>query len=158
MNTLVAIDPGASGGIAWSMNGSVVTAPMPETHGDILELLREIAVQAHSEFKSDPVAYLEEVGGFIGRQQPGSAMFKFGRNYGFLLGTLMTLGFRVELVRPQKWQRGLGIGTKSGLETREWKAKLREKAQQLYPTQKVTLKTADALLILEYGRKTNGLD
>ena len=37
-----------------------------------------------------------------------------------------------------------------------WKSKLKGSAQRLYPHLRVTLQTADALLILEYGRKTRG--
>jgi hypothetical protein len=33
----------------------------------------------------------------------------------------------------------------------EWKRKLKEEAQRLFPNMDVTLKTADALLILEYA-------
>ena len=121
-------------------------------------------------FAAGAVCYLEEVSGFAGQGQPGSSMFKFGSGYGFLRGCAMALGYRLELVRPQKWQKSLGIGNASTLlpddfkardpaqqralravAKREWKRKLLAHAERLYPCQRVTLATADALLILDYA-------
>lgn len=155
MKTIVAIDPGASGGIAFQHgDGKAACMPMPETEGDILDILRTIKNESAFE-ETEPVAFVEEVGGYTaGNPAPGSAMFNFGRGFGFILGVLQSHKYRVELVRPQKWQQPLGIGKASGCAKKtEWKGKLKEKAQQLYPHLKVTLKTADALLILEHGRK-----
>ena len=97
---------------------------------------------------------IEDVAGYAGGPgQPGSAMFKFGRNLGVIQGIAAALRFRVEMVRPQKWQTALGLGNSRGMTKTEWKNKLKAKAQQLYPNIPVTLQTADALLILEYGAK-----
>ena len=105
----------------------------------------------------ETVAFLEEVAGFVGKQQPGSAMFKFGRSFGFIIGVLEALGVRIELVRPQKWQKPLSLGTASTCASRsEWKNKLKACAQRLHPSLKPTLATADALLILEYGLQSLG--
>ncbi|HYF37004.1 MAG TPA: hypothetical protein VD994_17025 [Prosthecobacter sp.] len=149
--TILAIDPGASGGFAYILDGSHPAAmSMPETEGDIIMELRNIKNMSNS----TPVAYVEEVGGFIrGNPAPGSTMFNFGRNFGFLLGVLQVLQFRIELVRPAKWQQPLSLGTASNCASKtEWKNKLKAKAQQLYPSLKVTLNTADALLLLEYAK------
>lgn len=152
MSKIISIDPGASGGIAWRDNeGQIHCVPMPKTEGDTLEQLREIGfVNAR--------CYIEEVGGFCGVGQPGSAMFKFGRGFGFVIGVMMASYVRVDLVKPQAWQKHFGFGTikEAGGKT-AWKNKLKARAQQLYPNQSVTLKTADALLILEYGCKQAAL-
>jgi len=145
---LMAIDPGKSGGIAWKMAYGARAIPMPETERDICEKLKEIYYHLDK-----PTVIVEEVGGYIGRPQPGSAMFTFGRNFGFILGVLTTIGARVVLVRPQKWQGYLSLGKSEGDRTK-WKNKLKQKAQNLYPSLVVTLSTADALLLLEYGTKT----
>jgi len=123
---------------------------MPTTEGDIVEALGVIIARNPQGL----VAYVEEVGGYCGAAMPGSAMFNFGRNFGFILGVLAARGIRVELVKPQKWQKHFGLGTvkESGGKT-PWKNKLKAKAQQLFPHLDITLKTADALLILEYGGK-----
>lgn len=147
---VLGIDPGASGGIAcWRRQEPILAFPMPETEGDQIELVRELIADG------EVIAFVEQVGGFTGKGQPGSAMFKFGRSFGFTLGVLQTLGVRVELVRPQTWQKPLGLGTASNCDSRhEWKAKLRACAQRLHPKLKPTLATADAILILEYGLKS----
>lgn len=119
---------------------------MPPTEGDILETLKKLRVYHDT-------ILIEQVGGYIGGAgSPGSAMFNFGRGFGFLLGVSMTLGYRIVMVRPQTWQKALGLGNSKGMTKTEWKNKLKAEAQRRFPKLSVTLSTADALLILEYGR------
>lgn len=152
--TVLAVDPGATGGIAcWRDDEPIQAFAMPETEGDQIELIRKLVAEGEA------IAFVEKVGGFIGKGQPGSAMFKFGRNYGFILGVLQTLGVRVELVRPHAWQKPLGLGTASGCGTRsEWKNKLKACAQRLYPKLRPTLLTSDAILILDHALKFLNLE
>lgn len=145
---LIAIDPGVSGGIAWRLAYGAQAVKMPATEPDICAKLKDIYYHLDK-----PTCIVEEVCGYIGRPQPGSAMFTFGRNFGFCLGTLTCLGARIVLVRPQKWQGFLSLGHSEGNRTK-WKNKLKARAQNLYPNLDVTLSTADALLLLEYGLKT----
>lgn len=138
---LLAIDPGASGGLAFGDTASAkdpALHAMPETVHDLAELIRDSEVEH---------AFVELVGGYIGKAQPASSAFVFGENYGKIQGILAALGIPFTLVRPQKWQLALSLGNSKGMKKHEWKAKLKAKAQQLYPKQKVTLQTADALLI-----------
>lgn len=151
MKTIIAVDPGKSGGLVYKSSGQPVLAvPMPQTEGDLVHLLRR--------WVSDPgdtVAIVEEVGGFAGVGQPGSRMFTFGRGFGFVLGVLQTLGVRVELVRPQKWQKALGLGSSADCATTTiWKNKLKANAQRLYPNVNVTLALSDALLLMEYATRS----
>jgi hypothetical protein len=153
-NITLAIDPGASGGLAWITHpdGHPRCQKMPETEGSLLELLRDIRCGT----KEPPMintCYIEEVGGFIGKAQPGSAMFKFGFNAGLLRGMLMALGWRIILVRPAKWQAGLGLGGSKSCDSKaDWKRKLKGEAERRFPGVKgITLATADALLILDWG-------
>ena len=150
MRTIVAVDPGQSGGIAVRWFGKTVCWGMPETQGDLLERLREIKRVAGLE-GDELVCVLEEVSGFAGKAQPGSAMFRFGEHFGFIKGVVQALEIRLVLVRPQVWQKGFGLGTASACQTKsEWKNKLKAEAQRRFPHLNVTLKTADALLILEH--------
>lgn len=171
MNIYVAIDPGVSGGIAYSVGGFVSVRPMPDP-GDLVKFLRAIAAEVAQGTQGRAV--MEEVGGYIGEAQPASSAFKFGMGYGFILGALQTLEFRIELVRPQAWQKIFALGkidrtfcpkgasdeqkkavrVANGRAKLEWKRKLKDKAQQLFPGIDVTLKTCDALLLLEYARRT----
>ena len=151
MKAIVAIDPGAGGGVALSGFGKVDCYPMPETEGDLLALLKNMRAAALVE-QREMVCVLEEVGGFVGRAQPGSAMFKFGAQFGFIKGVIQALGIRLVLVRPQVWQGGFGLGRAAACRSRTvWKNKLKAEAQRRFPHLTVTLKTADALLMLEYA-------
>lgn len=166
---LLAVDPGKAGGFA-SWNGALLNQfQMPETQGDLVNLIRAIG-----NGEPDKVAVIEEVVVFFNEDKGGEGdtaeaqakaqgrkvgmairRSKMMTNYGFLLGALMMAGWRVETVRPQQWQKSLSLGSKkdSGSDT-AWKNKLKSVAQRLYPQmKKVTLGTADALLILEYARR-----
>jgi len=151
VKTIIAIDPGASGGVAVWVSGVAGCRPMPATGGDIVALLRGI-MSASDRSGVETVCIMEAVSGFAGKAQPGSAMFKFGERFGFLEGVIQTLGMRLELVRPQVWQKAFGLGTASACASKTiWKNKLKAEAQRRFPHLKITLKTADALLILEYA-------
>lgn len=150
MKFVVAIDPGVSGGVAISRFGKAECYPMPGP-GDLVELLRSVRDAAITE-GCGIVCALERVGGFVGKPQPGSAMFRFGENFGFVQGVVQALGIRLVLVRPQEWQKGFGLGTASACGSKpEWKNKLKAEAQRRFPQLTVTQKTADALLLLEYA-------
>lgn len=145
MKTIIAIDPGANGAMAWQASlESVATAAF-----DVEQLRAARAIYA-----TDLVAYVEEVGGYIGKPQPGSAMFKFGTSYGRVLGALEALRIRTVLVRPQVWQKTIGLG--STLKGPDRKRALRDIAKRLYPTHNVTLANCDALLILEHAIQAEG--
>jgi hypothetical protein len=124
---------------------------MPGTQGDLLALVREVKDAAAME-GDEVVCVLEEVSGFAGKAQPGSAMFRFGEHFGFTKGVLQALEVRLVMVRPHAWQKGFGLGTASSCGTKsEWKNKLKAEAQRRFPHLNVTLKTADALLLLEHA-------
>ena len=146
---ILAIDPGQGGGLAYRLNEEVHSKAMPSTSGDILQVL--ITFKALSNGK--PVCYLEDCVKYAGNNQSGSSMVVYGRNYGFLEGALMALGIKLYLVRPQEWQKELKLGTRGKLTKTEWKNKKKSLAQRLYPTEAITDKTGDALLILEYAAK-----
>jgi hypothetical protein len=151
MKTILGIDPGLTGGIALKRDGQPAHAfPMPPTEGDLVDLLHDLVTDPQN-----TIAIVEEVSGYIGIEQPGSAAFKFGRNFGFLLGVIQTLGVRTELIKPQRWQRALGLGNSRNCDSKTvWKNKLKAAAQRLNPQLKLTLATADAVLILEYGLRS----
>ena len=156
MNVIIAIDPGLSGGVAVNAFGKTVCHAMPATQGDVLELIRDIKRTADIE-GAECECVLEEVSGFAGKAQPGSAMFRFGESYGFIKGAVQALGIKLVLVRPQVWQKSFGLGTAASCASKsEWKNKLKAEAQRRFPQLNVTLKTADALLIIEWVRAARG--
>jgi hypothetical protein len=83
-------------------------------------------------------------------------MFNFGYNVGFLHGLIAASKTRCIEVPPQRWQKTLGAGTKA-THGAKWKAHLKQIAQQRQPRQLITLKTADAVLILEHAMISEGL-
>lgn len=148
------IDPGASGGLASIAADGTKAVSMPQTERDIWEWFYEF----HPDM--NPFAIIEKVGGYIQREggNPGSAMFKFGMSYGGLRMALVAAGIPFDEVTPQAWQKALGISSRGKTETRGmFKNRLKAKAQQLFPSVKVTLATADALLLAEYCRRTKGV-
>lgn len=158
----IGIDPGASGGVASLrsfLDGSGVmstTYNVRETERDRLDLLREIV---NREGPLDVRAVIEQVGGFIkGNPAPGSAMFNFGMNYGGWRMALIALGIPFRAIRPQEWQKVLGIPPrkkKPDESKTAFKNRLKARAQELFPAQIVTLATCDALLLAEYCRRTS---
>lgn len=167
---LIAIDPGASGGIAFAIGTQVAAFSMPATQPDVLELIRQHAVV-------DMTCYIEDPPKYIGQDVPSSTIFVMAENYGYIKGVLQTLGIRTIQVTPQRWMKALNLGTKGTLRSppgasaaekasirahnaqakRDWKNKLKAEAQRRYPALAATLSTADALLILEYGKQAEGL-
>lgn len=75
-------------------------------------------------------------------------------NCGKLLAFLIAAGIPYEIVPPQRWQKGLGIpGRRKDEGKPAWKRRLLQYAQRLYPDMKVTLATADALLLATYAQR-----
>ena len=148
---IIAIDPGVSGGIACFKGGRVICCAMPQTFSDIHKALSDLS-QGVPQCRDR--VFLEKV-----HAMPGNgvvSMFTFGENYGYLRGVCHTLRYSIEDVPPQAWQKALQCGSKGKIPQTEWKNLLKNKAQQLYPDLRVTLATADALLILEWAKRFRG--
>jgi crossover junction endodeoxyribonuclease RuvC len=140
---VLGIDPGQSGGLAWiSTNtdealGNVHAVKMPETERDTWEWL--------CEFGAENFAVIEKVHSMP--KQGVASVFKFGRSYGFLRGCLIASGIPFEEVTPQAWQKEMGCLTRGD------KNVSKAKAQQLFPTMKITHAVADALLLAAYAQR-----
>lgn len=145
---IIAIDPGKNGGIAIDYSDGAQVYNMPPTVGDLKYFL--VGDLTPNEFK----VVIEEVGAYHGGNM-GHSLAKLNRHMGQLEGVFQTLGFRVELVRPMKWQKALGLKKEKNMSNTNWKNKLKAMAQRLYPNLNITLRTADAVLILEYARRLN---
>lgn len=144
------IDPGASGGLAVICGKAIPdTGRMPDTDSDVWDWVRRLA--AGPSFST--AAFIERVNGFIGNGHPGSAMFKFGQSYGAMRMALTAARIPWEEVSPQTWQKAFALKRQKDEPKHRWKSRIKQKAQQLFPGVAVTLATADALLIAEYGRR-----
>ena len=144
--TLIAIDPGKNGGIAWQHPGEVVYClGMPATEGDILFFLRKVTTR-------QSIVILEDLVKFIG-PLPASTMAVYAGNFGFIKGAVMMAGIPLHLAPVRTWASQIGLGTRGKMSKVEWKNKLKAKSQQLYPHLDVTFKTSDALLILHWANQ-----
>ena len=142
---VAAIDPGASGGVA-------IIAKRPEGHWEIkLHPIPADPAELANIIPFGSIIFIEKVPPFVGRIIPSSAAFKLGKSCGWLEGWAAGRQHRVILVSPQTWQAGLGIA-KGKLMQGQWKSALKAEASRRYPGQDgLTLKTSDALLILDYA-------
>jgi Holliday junction resolvasome RuvABC endonuclease subunit len=138
----VGIDPGSNGGIAaLDAPGNVVlTAKIPETAVGILDVLRSVTQLGPTR------AVLEHV--HTMPKQGIVSAFTFGQGFGALRMALAATEIPYDLVVPRKWQALLSIGVTHGD-----KNITKRRAQELFPSVKVTHAIADALLIAEACRR-----
>jgi hypothetical protein len=146
----VGIDPGKKGGLALlSSSGDIVDLiKMPETNRVLWGWIDTIPPET--------LVVLEKVHSMP--KQGVRSMFTFGLGYGALLMGMEAAGLTYMEKVPRTWLKFLGIpGKKKEGETKtEWKNRLKGVAQRLYPEQRLTLSTCDALLIAYYGLKAHG--
>lgn len=148
MKTVIAVDPGASGGIAWARGEELGCCPMPAAITDAVDLLRSMRAEA-----DQCEIWIEDVPKFVGKAIPSSTTAVLFKNFGYIEGAATAFGYRVILIKPHDWQKFFRLGTKSDCaSTTEWKNKLKAEAARRFPTLDVTLKTADALLILDFAK------
>ena len=142
MKTFIGIDPGISGGIAIIGDGiQPWDVKMPETERDIWDTIR--ALKSWSD--REAFATIERV-----HAMPGNgavSMFNFGGNYKALRMALIASEIPFDGVTPQAWQKALGCLTKGD------KNVSKAKAQELFPSLRITHYIADALLIAEFARR-----
>jgi Holliday junction resolvasome RuvABC endonuclease subunit len=151
MKTIIGIDPGKSGGIAWHDGEQMRVEKMPETLREVWDLIDMIR---YHEFAIPRLpgehgvkAYIEQV--HSSPQMGVKSAFTFGQGFGHLEMALTAAGIPFERVRPQSWQKAMQCLTKGD------KNVSKRRAQELFPHLKITHATADATLICEYGRRQN---
>lgn len=143
---IIGLDPGQNGAAALiNSNGVIIDIARFDklTQADIADALIEWTMDTETGY----FAYLEKVHAMP--KQGVSSTFKFGTNFGFLIGCLTALKIPFEFVTPNTWQKALSCQSKGD------KNVTKAKAQQLFPERKIIHTIADALLIAEYGRRQN---
>ena len=142
----IGIDPGVGGAIACITADELFCIPCPSTLGDMNDSVLQLA-KIHEHTGHKVYAVIEAV-----HSMPGNGIassWKFAKNYGQWLGILAGNKIPYTQVTPQKWMKWLGSMPR---DRKDRKNHLKHLAQQRYPHIKVTLKTADAILIAEYCR------
>lgn len=145
----IGIDPGKSGGLALLRDDSTIirAIAMPDSETDILHAISDWEL-----FGDGVYAVLERVS--ASPQMGVVSAFTFGRGYGGLQMALAAAQIPYDQVSPQKWQPTMGVYYK-GIAKQGARDKnvAKRRAQQLWPTFKITHAIADALLLAEYCRR-----
>ena len=151
--TILGIDPGASGGIAFfsMQRGLLSIFDMPTVEvkrgGKNKREVSAAMLNAIIGARDIDAAFVEKVGAMPG--QGVSGMFQFGRSVGMIEGVLAALEIPTNYVTPQSWQKAVGA--------RGGKDASRARAAELFPayaanfTRKKDDGRADAALIAWYG-------
>lgn len=140
------VDPGKNGAIiVLNPKGEVIfNLKTPETIQDFINALLQYK-------ETNIYCYIEYV-----HSQPingAKANFSFGKTIGILESVLTISKIPFEQVTPQCWMKSYGMKREKTESKNDWKKRLKEKSQQLFPDVRVTLDNADALLIAEYCRR-----
>ena len=146
----VGIDPGKSGGLmVIDEKGNAEAHKCPEKAID-MSVLFHIAI---GDTPPDKVKLLMERVWARPTNAVRSA-FVFGVNYGQWLGIAASHEIKMHTERPNEWIKWIGCPKSSELSLSKRKNWLKNKAKELYPDlKKITLATADAVLIAHYAKK-----
>ena len=145
----IGIDPGKGGGVAVITGETVSLYNCPRTVKD-MSMLIGLCLNDVAAYRTR--VFLEKVWAFPTDGRVGS--FSFGENYGQWQGILASNELTPKLVTPKEWQSHFDI--KKGIKKDVRKRILKQIAKDRCPNaKKVTLKTADALLIAIYGMEAH---
>lgn len=154
---IMGIDPGEHGGIALIDSGGRCLETLALNRYGLHDLWNWIGNCTRT------TVLLERPPKYTGIPRPASRIAPLFRSYGQLEMALAGNTMNYHRVDPETWQSGLCIfprkkGKKKGKGVKEetyaqWKKRLKETAEEIFPQTKVTLAVADALLIAEYGRR-----
>jgi hypothetical protein len=142
----IGIDPGKGGGICIISKDTVRAYKCPQTANEMATLF---GVAIGGDAPIDVNVTIEQV---WARPTNGSRhSFSYGTNYGIWFGLAAAHEVEMNIVSPQKWMSE--VGCPKGMEVKQRKHWLKDKAKELYPQiPRVTLATADAIMIAEYGK------
>ena len=147
-NKYIGIDPGKSGGLMIiDETGKAEAHKCPEKVFD-MSVLFKIAI---GNTAPDNVKLLMERV-WARPTNATRAAFTYGVNYGQWLGIAASHEIKMYTALPNDWIKW--IGCPKGMIVKDRKNWLKSKAKELYPDlKKVTLATADAILITHYARE-----
>lgn len=143
---IIGIDPGKSGGLCIISKEGIKAYKCPKTAFEMASLF-EVAIG------NNPVSSINvTIEQVWARPTNGSRhSFAYGTNYGIWFGIAAANEVEMNVVSPQKWMRS--VGCPKGMEVSIRKKWLKSKAKELYPEiPKVTLSTADAIMIARYAK------
>lgn len=149
---IVAIDPGSNGGIVYydaSVEGQepcVNCKAFPHSMTDFRNFIDGLLGQVGEQV----LFVVEDVPKFVaGERTSVASMATLHENFGYIKGIIDANHQPLVLLRPQAWQKAVDAGNRKAYGKR-WKPHLKDLAARRFPElgKAITLKTADALLIL----------
>ncbi len=143
----IGIDPGKSGGIAVISNEGIEVKKCPESVQDMAFLFALILQETPP---SHVLVMIEKV---WARPHDGrTSVFTFAGNYGQWQGIVACHEIKPHYVAPQVWMKAIGCPPK--LSKKDRKNYLKALAKEKFPdlSKKMTLATADAMLIADYSK------
>lgn len=146
----IGIDPGSSSGaIAIVIDDNLeIHSISKNTEQQIHEILRETTFKKG--FNIPMVAVIEKVGAMPGQGVVSS--FKFGMNYGFLRGCLVCNRISFQEYHPKKWQKYYSVSKNATESKTDWKRRLHEIAQNMYPSSKIPVYAGDSVLLANFAK------
>lgn len=164
MNPLIlAIDPGVHGALVFGHHAQdLETRPFNGTPvGLDREAWRLLEMMRHQEYVAGVPVYaaMEKPVKFRGQSNrtTSATSVVYGQSCGameFALSVYLDIPkTHLSIIDPHKWQRALGLGQRGQRTQQAWKRYLKDAAQERFPDLKVTLQTADALLLWEWQKQ-----
>ena len=139
----IGIDAGVNGGVAILDNGQMEAHGCPDTVKDMSDLIKDAKWDCLNMF-----CIIEKVHSMP--KQGVRSVWTFGKNYGQWLGILAAHEIPYREITPQTWMKFYGAMPK---DRKKRKNHLKHLAQGICPHLKVTLKTADAILLANWCRE-----
>ena len=144
----IGIDPGKSGGICVIDGDFIKAYPCPDNIQD-MALLFAMGISVNE--TKTIIAYIEKV--WARPHDAKGSIWKFAENYGTWLGIAGAYEIDLMTVSPQMWMKYFETPKLDKIRRKRY---LRDKARSMYPKlKKVTLKTADAILIASYAKEND---
>jgi hypothetical protein len=84
----------------------------------------------------------------------GKSNFTFGYNIGILEACITMAKIPFQDITPQTWMKFFMLKKEKNEAQTAWKNRIKQRAQELFPSERVTLWNADAFMIAEYCRRT----
>lgn len=151
MTATIGIDPGWSGGIAiMDAERGLSLHKMPGDYSGICALLTPYAgLVCINSFEPLAHCWLELV--HANSQNGCKGNWQLSANFTSVQIALNALAIPFTVVSPQRWMKRLQPLPSGAGAYAERKRRVKELMKERYPEQRVTLATADALAILDYG-------
>ena len=153
MTDWIGVDPGQTGGLAYvKHDGALLEVwPMPAIDGEVDAVALARFFENWTVGGGGVRVAIEQVHSMPG--QGVSSTFKFGKNFGIVIGVVQCLGLPMHRITPQNWKKQHAL-------TGKGKDASRHKATELWPHMADQWKfkyqngLTDAALIAETARRT----